>query len=33
VGLAAGLAPVADDEVRVERHVRVVLDGLRAPRA
>jgi len=33
VGLAAGLAPVADDEARVERHVQVLLDGLRTPRS
>ncbi|WP_432548334.1 TetR/AcrR family transcriptional regulator [Kineococcus sp. SYSU DK004] len=33
LGLAAGLAPVADDDARVERHVRVLLDGLRGPGA
>ncbi|GIG27837.1 TetR/AcrR family transcriptional regulator [Cellulomonas marina] len=32
LGLAAGLAPVADDDGRVERHVQVLLDGLRPPR-
>ncbi|WP_432523469.1 TetR/AcrR family transcriptional regulator [Kineococcus sp. SYSU DK006] len=30
LGLAAGLAPVAEDDERVQRHVQVLLDGLRA---
>ena len=33
LGLAAGLAPVAEDDERVQRHVRILLDALRAPDA